>query len=60
MGRRSDYKKLDGIAANDLDAGCRRIIDTSTLGRRRLRDRLRKMARKQIDRAIRRDADAPD
>lgn len=48
MGKRSDYKKADGIADWDLDAGCRRIIDQSTPGRRRLRKRLKRIARKRL------------
>lgn len=48
MGTRSDYKKMDDMAAWDLDAGCRRIVDQSTPGRRRLKKVLRRMARKRI------------
>ena len=50
MGKRSDYKKMDEIANNDLNAGCRKIIDTSTPARRRLRDKLRRQARKRLSR----------
>lgn len=50
MGKRSDYKKIDGLSCWDLDKGCRRIVDQSTPGRRRLRDRLKRQARKRIDR----------
>ena len=50
MGKRSDYKKVDDIAAWDLDKGCRRIVDQSTPSRRRLRDKLKRQARKRIDR----------
>lgn len=50
MGRRSDYKKDDNLAAWDMDAGCRRIVNQSTPARRRLRDKLRRMARKRIAR----------
>lgn len=50
MGKRSDYKKYDSLSAWDLDAGCRRIVNQSTPANRRLRDRLRKQARKRIDR----------
>lgn len=50
MGQRSDYKKVDELAAWDMDAGCRKIVNQSTPARRRLRDRLRRMARKRIDR----------
>lgn len=52
MGRRSDYKKMDDLAAWDLDAGCRRIVDQSTPGRRRARDKLRRIARKKINRRV--------
>ena len=50
MGKRSDYKKVYELAAWDLDKGCRRIVDQSTTGNRRLRDVLKKQARKRIDR----------
>lgn len=49
MGKRSDYKKMDEIANNDIDAGCRKIVNTSTPARRRLRDRLRRQARRRIE-----------
>ena len=52
MGKHSDYKKVDELAAWDLDKGCRRIVDQSTPGRRRLRDRLKRQARKRIDREV--------
>ena len=50
MGKRSDYKKADGLADWDLDAGCRKIVDQSTPGRRRLRKRLKRIARKKLNR----------
>ena len=50
MGKRSDYKKMDEIANNDIDAGCRKIVNTSTPARRRLRKRLRRQARKRLSR----------
>ncbi len=50
MGKRSDYKKIDDLSRWDLDKGCRRIVDQGTHGRRRLRDRLRRQARKRINR----------
>ena len=50
MGKRSDYKKRDGLSEWDLDAGCRRIVNQSTPANRRLRDRLRRMARKRLNR----------
>lgn len=52
MGKRSDYKKMDEIANNDLDAGCRKIIDTSTPARRRLRDKLRRQARARLEMSV--------
>lgn len=55
MGKRSDYKKIDRIADNDLNKWCRKIIDTSTPPRRRLRDILRRQARKRIDRRMNED-----
>ena len=57
MGKRSDYKKADDLSAWDLDKGCRRIVDTSTDGRRKLRDVLRRQARKRIERVMK-DADS--
>lgn len=52
MGKRSDYKKVDELAAWDLDKGCRRIVDHSTPARRRLRDKLKRQARKRINRRM--------
>lgn len=47
MGARSDWKKLDELAAYDLDAGCREIVNQAAPGRRRLKKVLRRMARKR-------------
>lgn len=58
MGKRSDYKKVDELAAWDLDKGCRRIVDQSTPARRRLRDKLKRQARKRINRRM--DDGRPD
>lgn len=55
MGSRSDYKKDDNIAAWDMDAGCRKIVNQSTPSRRRLRDILRRQARKRIERRMKHD-----
>ena len=52
MGKRSDYKKMDEIANNDIDAGCRKIVDTSTPSRRRLRDKLRRQARARLEMSV--------
>lgn len=50
--RRAQYKKYDEIAAWDLDKGCRHCIDQSTPARRRLKKRLRRQARKRLDKII--------
>jgi hypothetical protein len=47
--KRAFFKRVDNLAAWDLDAGCRRIVDQSTPANRRLKKRLRKMARKQLN-----------
>lgn len=52
MSKRSGYKKLDGLSCYDLDKGCRRIVDQSRPGRRRLRDRLKRQARKMLNRRM--------
>ena len=49
MSSRSEYKKLDDLSAWDLDKGCRRIIDQTTPANRRLRDILKRQARKRIN-----------
>ena len=56
MGKRTDYKKHDDLSCWDLDKGCRRIVDTSTPGRRRPRDVLKRQARKRINRRTKNDA----
>jgi hypothetical protein len=52
MGKRSDYKKLDEIAAWDLDKGCCQIVNQSTPARRRLKKRLARQARKRINKLL--------
>lgn len=52
MGKRSDWKKLDELSAWDLDPGCRRIINQTTPGRRRLKRVLRRQARKRLNSTI--------
>ena len=49
MGKHSDYKKYDDIAAWDLNKGCRNIIDQTTPARRRLKKVLRRQARKRLN-----------
>lgn len=56
MGKRSDYKKVDELAAWDLDKGCRKIVDQSTPSNRRLRDKLCKQARKRVERMMESDS----
>lgn len=57
MGKCSDHKKLDELAVWDLDKGCRKIINQYTPRRRRLKDILRRQARKRIERDKREQAD---
>ena len=52
MGKRSDHKKVDELAAWDLDKGCRRIVNQSTPARRRLKKRLARQARKWINKLL--------
>ena len=52
MGKRSDHKKVDELAACDLDKGCRRIVNQSTPARRRLKKRLARQARKRINKLL--------
>ena len=46
--QRAMYKKMDEIAAWDLNKGCRNIVNQSTPARRRLKKRLRKQARARL------------
>lgn len=50
--KRAHYKKYDEIAAWDLDKGCRKYIDQSTPARRRLKKKLRRQARKRLDKTL--------
>jgi len=50
MSRRAEYKRHDNLAAWDLDAGCRHIVNQATPGMRRLKAVLRRMARKRLKR----------
>ena len=47
--RKSEHKRHDDLAAWDLNAGCRSIIDQSTPANRRLKKKLRRKARKTLD-----------
>lgn len=46
--QRARYKKLDELAAWELDKGSRKWIDQSTPARRKLKKRLRKQARARL------------
>lgn len=50
MARRAGYKRHDELAAWDLDASCRRWINQSSAANRRLKKKLRRQARKRLDR----------
>jgi hypothetical protein len=52
MGKRSDHKKVDELAAWDLDKGCRRIVNQFTPARRRMKKRLARQARKRINKLL--------
>ena len=56
MTRRSEYKRHDDLAAWDLDAGCRGIVNQAAPGMRRLKAVLRRMARKRMKRGMQDDA----
>ena len=58
MGRHSDHKKFDELAAWDLDKGCRNIVNQHTPARRRLKDILKRQARKRIERNKREQEDS--
>lgn len=49
---RGSYKKYDELAAWDLDKGCRKIINQASPANRRLKKRLRRQARKRLDKAF--------
>lgn len=43
---------MDEIANNDIDAGCRKVVNTSTPARRRLRDKLRRQSRARLEMSV--------
>lgn len=51
MGRLSDYKKNGEFAALDMDRGCRRYINQSSPGNRKLRRRLKRQERARLNRS---------
>ena len=52
MARRAEYKRHDELASWDLDASCRRFINQSSPANRRLKKKLRRQARKRLDKLI--------
>ena len=48
MAQRAMYKRLDELAACDLNKGCRKWINQDSPANRRLKKRLRRQARKRI------------
>ena len=55
--KRAIEKRLDEISSWDLDKGCRNIINQASPGNRRLKKKLRRMARKQIKKFFNKDID---
>ena len=49
MAMRAGYKRHDELAAWDLNASCRRWINQATPANRKLKKKLRKQARKKLD-----------
>lgn len=50
MGARAEYKRCDELASWDLNASCRRWINQDSPANRRLKKKLRRQARKRLDR----------
>jgi hypothetical protein len=48
--KRALYKRMDELAAWDLDAGCRRIVNQQSPGNRRLKKVLNRQARAKLNR----------
>lgn len=48
----NQYKKYDELSAWDLNAGCRKYINQDSPANRRLKKRLRRQARKKLERVI--------
>lgn len=55
MGKRSDFKKFGEFAAWDLDAGCRRVVNQTAPGKRRLKKRLKRQERKRLKTEVSKD-----
>lgn len=52
MTQRAAYKKYDELAAWDLNASCRRWIAQNSPANRKLKKKLRRQARKRLDRLM--------
>jgi hypothetical protein len=50
MAMRAGYKRHDELAAWDLNASCRRWINQDSPANRKLKKKLRRQARKKLDR----------
>lgn len=52
MAQRAGYKRHDKLAAWDLDASCRRYVRQDSPANRRLKKKLRRQARKKLDKVL--------
>lgn len=52
MAMRAGYKRADELAAWDLNASCRRWINQSSPANRKLKKKLRRQARKKLDKLM--------
>ena len=52
MTLRAGYKRHDELAAWDLNASCRRWIKQDSPANRRLKKKLRRQARKRLDKVL--------
>ena len=51
--RRAEYKRHDELSAWDLDTRCKRWIRQDSPANRRLKKKLRRQARKKLDKLMR-------
>ena len=49
---RAGYKKYDELSAWDLNKGCRHWINQASPANRRLKKKLRRQARKRLDKVL--------
>ena len=52
MAMRAGYKRHDELAAWDLNASCRRWINQDSHANHRLKKKLRRQARKKLDKVL--------